>query len=88
MKARPLQNRIIVRPTASDDKTPAGIIIPDAAKEKPLEGRVLAVGVKVEEVHVEDIITYSKYAGTEMKLEDEEEPCLILSEDDVLAVLE
>ncbi len=88
MKARPLQNRIIVRPTASVDKTPGGIIVPDAAKEKPLEGRVLAVGVKVEEVHVNDIITYSKYAGTEMKLEDEEELCLILSEDDVLAVLE
>jgi chaperonin GroES len=88
MKARPLQNRIIVRPTASEDKTPGGIIVPDAAKEKPLQGRVLAVGVKVEEVHMDDIITYSKYAGTEMKLEDEEEPCLILSEDDVLAVLE
>lgn len=88
MKARPLQNRIIVRPTESDDKTPAGIIIPDAAKEKPLKGRVLAIGLTVKEVNVSDIISYSKYAGTEMKLEDEEEPCLILSEDDVLAILE
>ncbi len=88
MKARPLQNRIIVRPTESADKTPGGIIVPDAAKEKPLQGRVLAIGVKVEEVRPNDTITYSKYAGTELKLEDEEEPCLILSEDDVLAVLE
>lgn len=88
MKARPLQNRIIVRPIEAVDKSPGGIIVPEMAKEKPLEGRVLAVGVKVEEVHVSDIITYSKYAGTEMKLEDEEELCLILSEDDVLAVLE
>ncbi|MEK0325725.1 MAG: co-chaperone GroES [Nitrosopumilus sp.] len=88
MKARPLQNRIIVRPIEAQDKSPGGIIVPEMAKEKPLEGRVLAVGVKVEEVHVSDIITYSKYAGTELKLEDEEEVCLILSEDDVLAVLE
>lgn len=88
MKARPLQNRIIVRPTESEDKTPGGIIVPDAAKEKPLSGRVLAIGIKVGEVAVNDIISYSKYAGTEMKLEDEEEPCLILSEDDVLAILE
>ncbi len=88
MKARPLQNRIIVRPIEAQDKSPGGIIVPEMAKEKPLEGRVLSVGVKVEEVHVSDIITYSKYAGTELKLEDEEEVCLILSEDDVLAVLE
>ena len=88
MKARPLQNRIIVRPIEAQDKSPGGIIVPEMAKEKPLEGRVLSVGGKVEEVHVSDIITYSKYAGTELKLEDEEEVCLILSEDDVLAVLE
>lgn len=88
MRARPLQNRIIVKPIETEDESPGGIVIPDAAKEKPMEGKVLAIGSEVGEVHVGDLVVYSKYAGTELKLKGEEESCLILWEDDVLVVWE
>src|SRR3954447_14591239 len=95
MKVRPLQDRILVRRVAEEEKTKGGIIIPDAAKEKPAEGEVIAVGSgkvdekgKVRPVGVKkgDRILFGKYAGNEIKIDGVDH--LILREDDVLGVLE
>jgi chaperonin GroES len=95
MKVRPLHDRILVKRLDEEAKSKGGIIIPDTAKEKPMEGRVVAVGAgKVNEegvvtpldVKKGDRILFSKYSGTEIKLEGDEH--LIIREDDVLAVLE
>ena len=95
MKIRPLQDRIIVKRIAEEEKTKGGIIIPDTAKEKPIEGKVLAVRngkvledgkVRPLDVKAGDRILFSKYAGTEIKLEGEEH--LIMREDDILGVIE
>ncbi|MCE2392580.1 MAG: co-chaperone GroES [Proteobacteria bacterium] len=94
-KVRPLHNRLIVQRIDEDEKTSGGIIIPDTAKEKPSEGRILAAGPgrrndegKLVEMEVKpgDRVLFSKYSGTEVSLEGEEH--LIISEDDVLAILE
>lgn len=95
MKIRPLHDRILVKRLEEDAKTKGGIIIPDSAKEKPQEGKVIAVGNgKVTddgktvslEVQKGDRVLFSKYSGTEVTLEGEEH--LIIREDDVLAILE
>jgi chaperonin GroES len=95
MKIRPLQDRIIVKRVEEEEKTKGGIIIPDTAKEKPLEGKVIAVGngkiledgkVRPLDIKAGDRILFSKYAGTEVKIEGEEH--LILREEDVLGVIE
>jgi chaperonin GroES len=95
MKIRPLQDRLIIKRVAEENKTKGGIIIPDTAKEKPLEGKVVAVGNgKVQEdgkirpldIKAGDRILFSKYAGTEIKIEGEDH--LILREEDVLGVIE
>ena len=95
MKVRPLHDRILVKRLDQEGKSKGGIIIPDTAKEKPMEGRVVAVGggkvaddgtVTPLDVKKGDRILFSKYSGTEIKLEGEEH--LIIREDDVLAVLE
>ena len=95
MKVRPLQDRILVRRVAEEEKTKGGIIIPDAAKEKPAEGEVIAVGSgkvdekgKVRPVAVKkgDRILFGKYSGNEIKIDGVDH--LILREDDVLGVLE
>ena len=95
MKIRPLQDRILVKRIDEEEKTKGGIIIPDTAKEKPSEGKVVAVGKgKVSEdgkltpldVKKGDRILFSKYSGTEVNIEGDEH--LIISEDDVLGVLE
>ena len=95
MKIRPLQDRIIVKRVAEEEKTKGGIIIPDTAKEKPIEGKVIAVGngkvledgkVRPLDVKAGDRVLFSKYAGTEIKLEGEE--FLIMREEDILGVLE
>src|SRR5690349_4491407 len=94
-KIRPLQDRIIVKRVQEEEKTKGGIIIPDTAKEKPIEGQVIAVGNgKVSDdgtvtklaVKVGDRVLFGKYSGTEVKLDGEER--LIVREDDILAVLE
>jgi chaperonin GroES len=93
-KIRPLQDRVIVKRVAEEEKTKGGIIIPDTAKEKPIEGEVIAVGPgKVEDgkrieltVKAGDRVLFGKYSGTEVKLEGVEH--LILREDDILGVLE
>ncbi len=95
MKVKPLQDRLVVKRLEEEEKTKGGIIIPDAAKEKPQEGRVVAVGDgKVLEngqrapmsVKAGDKILFGKYSGTEIKIDGEEH--LILREDDVLAIVE
>jgi chaperonin GroES len=95
MKIRPLQDRILVKRIEEEEKTKGGIIIPDTAKEKPSEGKVVAVGKgKVNEdgklmpldVKKGDRILFSKYSGTEVNIEGDEH--LIIREDDVLGVLE
>jgi chaperonin GroES len=95
MKIRPLHDRILVERVGEEQKTKGGIIIPDTAKEKPQEGRVVAVGkgrvlengeVRALEVKKGDRILFGKYSGTEVKLAGEER--LIIREEDVLAVLE
>ncbi len=95
MNIRPLQDRILVQRIEEEEKTSGGIIIPDTAKEKPQEGKVVAVGKgkvledgKVQPLDVKkgDRILFSKYAGTEVNIEGEEH--LIIREDDVLGVVE
>jgi len=95
MKIRPLQDRVIVKRLEEEEKTKGGIIIPDTAKEKPQEGKVIAVGKgKVNDdgkltrldVKVGDKILFGKYSGTEIKLNGEEH--LIMREDDILGVIE
>ena len=95
MKIRPLQDRVIVKRVEEEEKTKGGIIIPDSAKEKPQEGKIVAVGPgKVAdsgqkvgmEVKEGDRVLFSKYAGTEIKIEDEEH--LIMREDDILGIIE
>ena len=94
MKIRPLQDRIVLKRVAQEEKTKGGIIIPDAAKEKPVEGEVVAVGngrvlksgkVQPLDVKVGDRVLFGKYSGTEIKVDGEEH--VLLREDDVLAVL-
>jgi chaperonin GroES len=95
MKIRPLQDRIIVKRLEGEEKTKGGIIIPDSAKEKPIEGKVIAVGngkvledgkVRPLDIKAGDKILFSKYAGTEIKLDGEEH--LIMREEDILGVIE
>ena len=92
-KIRPLQDRIIVKRVQEEEKTKGGIIIPDTAKEKPIEGKVIAVGngkvqedgkVRPLDVKAGDRILFSKYAGTEIKIDGEEH--VLIREDDVLAI--
>ena len=95
MKLRPLHDRILVQRAKEEEKTKGGIIIPDTAKEKPIEGKVIAAGNgkfseegkrTALEVKKGDRILFGKFSGTEVKIEDEE--YLILREDDVLGVIE
>ena len=95
MKIRPLQDRVIVKRVEEEAKTKGGIIIPDTAKEKPIEGVVIAVGkgkstedgtLVKPDVKAGDRILFSKYAGTEVKIDGVEH--LIMREDDILGVIE
>jgi len=95
MKVKPLNDRVLVLRTGEEEKTAGGIIIPDTAKEKPQEGKVVAVGPgKVNEegkkialdVKAGDKILFGKYSGTEIKIDGVEH--LIMREDDILAIIE
>ena len=95
MGFRPLQDRVIVQRLAEEEKTKGGIIIPDSAKEKPLQGKVISVGngrlledgtTRPVDVKSGDTVLFGKYAGTEVKIEGEDH--LILREEDILAVVE
>ena len=94
MKIRPLQDRVLVKREVGEEKTKGGIIIPDTAKEKPIEGRVVAVGsgkvakdgkARALEVKVGDTVLFGKYSGTEVKLDGTD--YLVVKEDDIFAVL-
>ena len=95
MKIRPLHDRVIVKRIEEEEMTKGGIIIPDTAKEKPSEGKVVAVGngkllengnLQPLEVKKGDKILFGKYAGTEIKIEGDEH--LIMREDDIIAIVE
>ena len=92
---KPLGDRIVVRPTPREEMTKSGIVLPDTAKERPQEGTILSIGPgrtlddgsrEAMDVEVGQKILFQKYAGTEFKLDDEE--LLILSQKDILAVIE
>ncbi len=95
MKVRPLHDRVIVKRVEEEEQTKGGIIIPDTAKEKPIEGKVVAVGSgkilengkkQPLEVKEGDRILFGKYAGTDIKVDGEEH--LIMREDDIIAIVE
>ncbi|MEG1579946.1 MAG: co-chaperone GroES [Bacteroidaceae bacterium] len=90
MNIKPLADRVVIAPTPAEKKTVSGIIIPDTAKEKPLQGKVLAVGngTKDEEMvlKVGDTVLFGKYAGTEIELGSEK--VLIMRQNDVLGILD
>ncbi|MCP4351228.1 MAG: co-chaperone GroES [Desulfobacterales bacterium] len=95
MKLKPLQDRILVQRVEEEEKTKGGIIIPDTAKEKPVEGKIVAVGNGKTgddgkriplEVKEGDRVLFGKYSGTEVKVEGEE--FLIMREDDILGIIE
>jgi chaperonin GroES len=94
-KLKPLGDRVVVKPTAREEMTKSGIVLPDTAKEKPMEGTILAAGPgktledgkrEPMDVKVGDRVLYAKYAGTEFKVEGEE--LLIVSQKDILAIVE
>jgi chaperonin GroES len=95
MKIRPLHDRVIVKRLEEERKTPGGIVIPDTATEKPIQGKVIAVGkgkiledgtVRPLDVKVGDKILFGKYSGTEVKMDGDE--LLVMREEDVMAVIE
>jgi len=95
MRVKPLHDQVIVQRLEEEEKTKGGIIIPDTAKEKPIEGKVIAVGagrIKKDgtkmplEVKKGNRVLYAKYAGTEVKIDGEE--YLMMKEDDILAIIE
>jgi len=89
MKIQPLGDRVLVQPLAAEEKTASGIIIPNSAKEKPLKGKVIAVGKGLEDtpmtVKVDDTVLYGKFVGTEVNLEGTD--YLIISETEILAII-
>ena len=96
MKLRPLGDRVVVKAAPHEEKTKGGLVLPDTVKEKPIEGIVVAVGPgKLDDngkrtpidLKPDDRVIYSKYSGTEVKLDGEEE-LLVISERDILAVVE
>jgi chaperonin GroES len=95
MAVRPLRDKVVVKPSEGEEKTAGGIFLPDSAKKKPQEGKVVAVGngrvlddgsVKPLSVTVGDVVVYSKYGGTEVTIEGEE--LVILDEDQIYAIVE
>ncbi|MDF1790749.1 MAG: co-chaperone GroES [Thalassobaculaceae bacterium] len=95
MKMRPLQDRVLIRPAEPDAKSPGGIIIPDTAKEKPVEGEVLAVGPGMRDergtLHQPDVsagdrVLYGKWSGTEVKVDGED--LVIMKETDILGIVD
>ena len=94
MKFRPLHDRVVVEPLEQEEKTAGGIIVPDTAQEKPMQGKVVAVGpgargedgaLQPPDVKKGDTILYGKYSGTEVKIDDEE--FLIMRESDIMGIL-
>lgn len=95
MKIRPLHDRLVIRRTEEETTSPGGIVLPDSATEKPIQGEVLAVGngtitdsgdVRALDVKVGDKVLFGKYAGTEVKIDGEE--LLVMREEDIMGVIE
>jgi chaperonin GroES len=95
MKIRPLHDRVIIKRTEEERKSPGGIVIPDSATEKPIRGKVIAVGkgrilengeVRALDLKVGDKVLFGKYSGTEVKVDGED--LLVMKEDDIMAVIE
>lgn len=95
MKIRPLHDRVIVKRLEEDKKTPGGIVIPDSATEKPIQGKVISVGkgkilengeVRALELKKGDKVLFGKYSGTEVKIDGDE--YLVMREDDIMGVIE
>jgi len=95
MEIKPLRDRVVIKPLEAENKTKGGIVLPDTAKEKPQEGKVVAVGkgkvlengtVQTPEVKVGDKVLYGKYSGNEITTKDGEE-LLIMREEDILAII-
>ena len=95
MKFRPLHDRVVVQRTESEQKTSGGIIIPDTAKEKPMEGKVIAAGAgardetgKIQplDVKADDLVLFGKWSGTEVKIDGQE--YLIMKESDIMGVIQ
>ena len=95
MKLKPLADRVIVEPTAAETKTNSGIIIPDTAKEKPMEGKIIAVGAgardetgKIQPLDVKagDSVLFGKWSGTEVKIDGQD--YLIMKESDIMGIIE
>lgn len=95
MKFKPLHDRVVVKPLELDNKTAGGIIIPDSAQEKPMQGRVVGVGpgnrgddgeLQAMDVKVGDVVLYGKWSGTEIKIAGDE--VLIMRESDIMGVID
>ena len=95
MKLRPLRDRLVVKRVENESTSPGGIVIPDTAAEKPIQGEVIAVGhgrlldngeIRPLDVNVGDRVLFAKYAGTDVKLDGDE--LLVMREDDVMAIFE
>jgi len=95
MNLKPLGDRLIIEPIEQEEMTASGIVLPETAKEKPMQGKVLAIGPGARkedgsriamDVSTGDTVLYAKYGGTEVKLENKK--CLILKETDVLAIVQ
>jgi chaperonin GroES len=95
MQIRPLHDRVIVKRLEEERKSPGGIVIPDSATEKPMRGKVLAVGngkirdngeVRPLDVKVDDVVLFGKYSGTEVKIDGEE--LLVMREEDIMGIIE
>ena len=95
MKFRPLQDRVLIRQIEQEEKTPGGIIIPDTAKEKPMEGEVVSVGpgargedgkIQALDVKSGDRVLFGKWSGTEVKLDGED--LIIMKESDIMGILD
>jgi len=90
MKVVPLGDRLLIKPIKEEEKTEGGIVLPDSAKEKPMKAEVIAIGdgddVKDMDIKVGDKVIYSKYSGTEIKIDEEE--YIIIDAEDILAKIE
>jgi chaperonin GroES len=95
MKIRPLHDRVIIKRTEEERKSPGGIVIPDSATEKPIRGKVIAVGkgrilesgdIRPLDLKAGDKVLFGKYSGTEVKIDGED--LLVMKEDDIMAVIE
>lgn len=89
MKIKPLADRVVVEPKAAEEKTASGLFIPETAKEKPLQGKVVAVGGGTKDVAMEvkvgDTVLYGKYAGTEISLDGKD--YLLMKQSDIFAII-